>query len=335
MAIGTTARRCLACTFYTLLLFATSGCSSLGLSVWPSQFQLLKKTKQFAQASPLPSGVANELSKLDVQDYFVEPGDRILIEAVDLDSSIGSLGDQKVQVDGSIDLGKYGRIRVSGMTVEQIEVAIQQHLALQGDSEGMNVQLVESNSAEIYVLGEVGSPAAYPIDGHEHVLDLILRAGGLTSKASPCDIVLVRPTTEGACRVVLPVCYRQITQLGDVTTNYQLQPGDRIIVGSRSFLEELSFWKQANSCDRCCRSCCVECEPAQVNYGRRFAFNPIQLPMSKPVEQSSAPSTPKVDPALGTSQSEPQEVETFERPSLESDEKMFLPPLKSNTVPKQ
>ena len=37
-----------------------------------------------------------------------------------------------------------------------------------------------------------------------------------------------RPTPPRSCRVVLPICYRQITQLGDTSTNYQIKPGDRI-----------------------------------------------------------------------------------------------------------
>ncbi len=212
------------------VMLSFNGCSSLGISVWPAQFPLLTKTKEFAAAAPLPSGLPNELSKFALPDYFVEPGDRILIEPVDLESDIGSLGDQKIQVDGTIDLGEFGRIRVAGLTVEAIERAVEDQIALSGKQETINVQLIETNAAEVYVIGEVGSPAAYPIDGHEHVLDAILRAGGLTSKASPCDIILVRPTAPEGCRVVLPVCYRQITQLGDVTTNYQLQPGDRIVV---------------------------------------------------------------------------------------------------------
>ena len=208
---------------------------------------------------------------MDLPDYHVEPGDRILIEAVDLQSEIGSLGDQKIQIDGSVDLGKFGRLRVSGMTIEEIELAIQDRIAASGKKEPINAQLIETNSARIYVLGEVGSPAAYPLDGNEHVLDAILRAGGLTSKASPCDIVLVRPTGPDDCRVVLPVCYRQITQLGDVTTNYQLQPGDRIVVGSRPLCEEFFWWKQNSVCRRCSRSCCVECQPTTVQYRNRFA----------------------------------------------------------------
>ncbi len=310
-----------------LLICGASGCSSFGLSLWPAQFQLLPKTKQFAAASPLPSGLPNELAKFGVRDYFVEPGDRILIEPVNLESAIGSLGDQKIQVDGSVDLGKFGRIRVTGMSIEEIEQAVENQIAIYGEREPINVQLIESNAAVVYVIGEVGSPAAYSIDGHEHVLDAILQAGGLTSKASPCDIVLVRPTAPKDCRVVLPVCYRQITQLGDVTTNYPLQPGDRIVVGSRGLWEELAFWKQLHACDRCCRSCCVECQPSNAQYEGRFASRqqPFMLPAKQAGQTSENGASPNRTDNGDYRQSQPAGSDSA--PDSKSDEDLFLPPV--------
>jgi len=84
------------------------------------------------------------------------------------------------------------------------------------------------------------------------VLDGIMAAGGLTSRASACDMLLARPTDPPSCRVTLPVCYRAITQLGDTTTNYQLRPGDRIFVARQSTFEELHFWRGSTTCPRCC-----------------------------------------------------------------------------------
>ena len=52
------------------------------------------------------------------------------------------------------------------------------------------------------------------------------------------DIVLSRPTRPGESRIVLPVCYREITQIGDTTTNYQLAPGDRIFIPSKAAWED-------------------------------------------------------------------------------------------------
>lgn len=312
-----------------LVVGSFTGCSSLGFSIWPAEFPLLAKTKAMAAASPLPAGMPHELSKLVLPSYFLEPGDRILIEPVDLESEIGSFGDQKIQADGTIDLGKFGRLRVAGMTVEAIEQLIETQIAASGEQELINVQLVETNAAEVYVIGEVGSPAAYPIDGHEHVLDAILTAGGLTSKASPCDIVLVRPTDPNGCRVVLPVCYRQITQLGDVTTNYQLQPGDRIVVGSRTFCEELAFWKQPKSCDQCCRSRGVECQPTKVQYNNRFAAGfPVYLPPIQPAMEAKTNGEQVEVTTQPTSDSYFLQPKTMKAGSGSADDDLFLPPAK-------
>ena len=48
-----------------------------------------------------------------------------------------------------------------------------------------------------------------------------------------------RPTSPDSCRLVLPICYLEIVQHGDTTTNYQLAPGDRIFVPSRSPWEQM------------------------------------------------------------------------------------------------
>ena len=63
------------------------------------------------------------------------------------------------------------------------------------------------------------------------VLDAINYAGGLTPTAAPQNIRLVRPAPPGACcEQLLPVNLAAITSGGDPTTNYQLMPGDRIVV---------------------------------------------------------------------------------------------------------
>ena len=52
---------------------------------------------------------------------------------------------------------------------------------------------------------------------------------------------------------MLPVCYRQIVQLGDTTTNYQLQPGDRIYVPGQTLWEQLCGNKEGKCDDSPCR----------------------------------------------------------------------------------
>jgi polysaccharide biosynthesis/export protein len=65
------------------------------------------------------------------------------------------------------------------------------------------------------------------------------RLGRWAVSASEQNVVLSRPTAPEGCRLVCPVCYTSIVQLGDTTTNYQLHPGDRIFVPSKGALENL------------------------------------------------------------------------------------------------
>lgn len=322
-----------------LCCLCSGGCSTLGLTLWPSQFPILTTAKEYAAQSPMPGGLNHELDKQVLPHYFVEPGDRLLIEPVELDSKFQAVGDQEVKVDGSVDLGRFGRIRVAGMTVEAIELAITHQISdIAGQPEAVNVQLLETNASRIYVLGAVGSPGSYDLAGHETVLDAIMKAGGLTSKASPCDIIMVRPTNPCDRRVVQRVCYRQITQLGDVSSNYQLQPGDRVVVGERTLCEELRFWKQTSACPCCDRARGVECHPASVNYTNSFVR--WMNPFARPLDESAAPAAKAAadsnTPASDNSSSAAEHpLPAHSQPQVEADDReFFLPPaLPAVTLP--
>ena len=125
--------------------------------------------------------------------------------------------------DGTIDLGRFGRVQVAGMTPEQVEGAVTALVQQKEKETGpVLVRVVAQASQVFYVLGEVNAPGAFPLTGRaETVLDGILMAGGLNERASRADIILARPTPPCEPRVVLPVCYSRIVQLGDTATNYQ------------------------------------------------------------------------------------------------------------------
>ena len=280
-----------------------TGCSSLGLTLFPTGHFLTDQAKDIAASSPTHAYLHRELNRSVLPAHYIEPGDSVLIEPVDLESDIRLPIDQTVLADGSLDLGAYGRAVVAGLTLEQAEQLIERTI-IEGEAtkpeekrkayEGfhVNIRLVDSVH-RFYVLGEVNSPGSYPLAGYETVLDGILAAGGLTSEAAPCDLLLVRPTTPCECRVTLPVCYREITQLGDTTTNYQLRPGDRIYVATRSCCDEFMFWRATTTCDRCrkCQTACQHPETTTSYYPITPAETELALP---PLAQSI--------PSLGTSE---------------------------------
>jgi polysaccharide biosynthesis/export protein len=223
-----------------LLLGCAPGCPSNRLTLFPERHSMLESARQVRDQTPIPPDVPRELDKRVLPTYLVEPGDVLLAAATDLDSPVRLPGDQTVLPDGTISLGPYGRPVVAGKSIEEIEAIIGGLVKLKnGAVVPISVRLVSRQSMVFYVLGEVNSPGAFPLSGRETVLDGIIAAGGLTERASRQDIILSRPTRPNECRAVLPVCYRAIVMLGDTTTNYQLAPGDRIFVPSKTAWEDL------------------------------------------------------------------------------------------------
>jgi len=253
---------------FALILAALSGCSSTGggFSLTPTGSFLTNQTREVLDASPRAAALPRELSRTVLPAHFLQPGDVVVVEPVRLDSDVRLPADQRVMADGTVDLGGYGRVIIAGLTLEDAERLIEQRIIdAGGDRTQINVRLIEPQQV-YYVLGEVNSPGAFPLVGSETVLDGILAAGGLTNRASACDLILVRPTPPPSCRVTLPICYRAITQLGDTTTNYQLQPGDRIFVATRTLHEDLAFWRAKRPCERCDKLQCPCPSPEAGSY---------------------------------------------------------------------
>ena len=247
----------LASRFAVLLVIAgvlaLGGCTTASgtrFTLFPESHPLLPSARAVRQPLAVPD-VPRELAKHPMPSYTVEPGDVLLVLPTESEASaLGEPGpapdknppppvrippDQPILPDGSINLGIYGRLIVAGKTVEEMELMIRATVQAQihRDPGFITVRIVTRDSKVYYVLGEVNTPGAFPLKGRETVLDAILAAGGINDHGSRENIILARPTAPHSCRVVLPVCYREITQLGDTTTNYQILPGDRIIVPTR------------------------------------------------------------------------------------------------------
>jgi protein involved in polysaccharide export with SLBB domain len=261
--------------------FTLAGCSIAPgnrFTLFPQREELIPVAHEISQTNegpPMP--LPRELDKAFHKPYVVEPGDVLLVQPADLESPVRLPADQPILPDGTINLGRYGHLLVAGKTVPEIEVDVRKALQTQVKDVGpISVRLITRVSKVYYVLGEVNAPGSFPLQGRETVLDGILAAGGLTGRGSRCHIVLSRPTRPGDCRVVLPIKYSNIVQLGDTTTNYQLAPGDRIYVASRSFWENLTGHGQAGACEPVPQVPCA----LQSGHGPETAIitNEIDLP---------------------------------------------------------
>jgi polysaccharide biosynthesis/export protein len=252
--------------------------------------KLLPVTQSLRMASPDPAPLPRELARSLHPTYIVEPGDVLLVQPADFDSPVRLPGDQPILPDGTINLGRYGRLIVAGKTIEQIEPEITALVkARTRDAGAITVRIVSRQSKVFYVLGEVNAPGAYPLSGRETVLDAILIAGGVNNRANLKGITMSRPTPPDGCRVVLPICYEEIVQIGDTSTNYQVAAGDRIFVPAKGFFDQ--FCRNRQNCLPCGRGqfpCtalgggeCTSCSPAMPSAGGMHS--PVAAPASRPV----------------------------------------------------
>lgn len=161
--------------------------------------------------------------------YVVEPPDELYIEALDLLPNRNVEGFRLVRQDGTISLGYYGQLHVSGLTLPEIEEKIRQRLGEFVNDPQVYVDVAYFNSKVYYILGQVTQTGRLPITGKETVLDAIVQAGGLTNFADRRRIYVARPSPGGGCDQILFVDYNSI-QKGDTRTNFQLLPGDRVVV---------------------------------------------------------------------------------------------------------
>jgi polysaccharide export outer membrane protein len=176
--------------------------------------------------------IPRELDKVSGPEYVVEPPDIIYVEGLNTLPTQPLVGEKLVRPDGTINLGFYGDLHVAGLTLSEIEAKIEERLRHYVKNPRVHVDMAAFNSKVFYVVGQVVQPGRVPWTGNETVLDAIMLAGGITNFTNKCDIRLVRPTPECGCDIVLPVDYAAIINCGDTTTNYQILPGDRLVVPS-------------------------------------------------------------------------------------------------------
>lgn len=143
-------------------------------------------------------------------------------------------GEHLVAPDGKVNLGIYGRVRVVGLTIEEAQAAVQAHLAQYLQDPQIALDVLGYNSKVYYVVtqgaGLGDGVVILPARGNETVLDAIGQIQGLQSNSSTRMWVARPGGNECGGDQILPVDWLAVTQRGDITTNYQLLPGDRLYV---------------------------------------------------------------------------------------------------------
>jgi polysaccharide biosynthesis/export protein len=174
------------------------------------------------------AAIAEHLRELKLKD----PDVRVTL------SQAGSLqeirGEHIVGPDGTVRLGVYGSVRVSGMTLDEAKEAIERHLSKYLSRPLISVDVIGYNSKVYYVVTDGGGNGEQvirlPATGSETVLDALSYINGLPPVASKERIWVSRPGPPGSPPQTLPVDWSAIVCGGETATNYQILPGDRVYV---------------------------------------------------------------------------------------------------------
>ncbi|MDR3637934.1 MAG: polysaccharide biosynthesis/export family protein [Isosphaeraceae bacterium] len=226
---------------------------SLGLIVLSAFAGTGCQTVKTPEEEIASSSIPREKNMTSMPAYVVEPPDLLVVEVLESLPGRPISGERLVRPDGTITLGFYGDVYVTGLSLPEVKEKIVLHLRKYlsdevlglwklddkgnyvpvdpKDSDTVYVDIGSYNSKFYYVHGDVSLTGRFPITGNETVLDALNNAGGLIPTAAPRNIRLVRPAPPGGCcEQKFPVNLAAIISGGDPTTNYQLMPGDRLVV---------------------------------------------------------------------------------------------------------
>jgi polysaccharide export outer membrane protein len=172
------------------------------------------------EAAPaLPAGVTPPAG------YVIGPEDQLnIVYWREKDMS----ADVVVRPDGMISLPLLNDINASGLTPEQLRLAITQGAAKFVEEPTVSVVVKAINSRKVYITGQVGKPGPYPLGGPTTVLQLVATAGGVAEYADKSKLMVIR--TENGKQVTFRFNYEDVMKGKNLSQNIELKPGDTVVV---------------------------------------------------------------------------------------------------------
>jgi len=178
-------------------------------------------------ADPHPGEVAAPapLPPPPAPDYIIGAGDVLGISVWRDDNLTRSV---VVLPDGKIAFPLAGDLVAGGKTVAQLKGDLERKLARYITDAGLTVEVKQSNSMIIYVLGRVNVPGRQTMLATTNVLQGLALAGGLNPFARRSEVKVYRKQ-EGKTSV-FSFNYDDVAEGKHLETNIDLQKGDVILV---------------------------------------------------------------------------------------------------------
>ena len=175
-------------------------------------------------AAPVPAPATS----IAPPDFVIGPDDVLTINFW-RDKELSS--DVVVRPDGKISLQLINEIQASGLTPEQLRLAIVEAASKYVEDPTVTVFVKQINSRKVYVVGQVNKPGIYPLAGPMSVVQLIALAGGLTEYADGENIVIVRAERRPDGEPLsVRINYKDLMKRKNLKQNIELKPGDTIMI---------------------------------------------------------------------------------------------------------
>jgi polysaccharide export outer membrane protein len=157
------------------------------------------------------------------EDYRLGAGDLLRISTF---GYADLTADVRISESGNITFPLIGQLAAEGLSTRKLENLITQRLSDGNFIKGaqVSVLIVEYQSQKVSVLGYVGKPGQYFLDGTTRVLDLLAKAGGVAEESAGDQAMLLR--RDGTSQPIdLDALFR-----GDASQNPVVVHGDTISV---------------------------------------------------------------------------------------------------------
>ena len=130
-----------------------------------------------------PPALARELPQDAIRpNYVLGPNDQVLIRAPQAEE----INEKpfRIDADGNVNLPLLGRLRVGGMTVQELEVDLVRRLREYIREPQVIVTVVQFRSEPVFFVGAFRSPGIYPLQGRRTLVEMLTAIGGLQPNAS-------------------------------------------------------------------------------------------------------------------------------------------------------
>src|SRR5271170_5453702 len=137
-------------------------------------------SSSYAQTPNTPGAVTPGAQN---KGYQLGPEDLLSIHVENVDD-LGPTSDPfRVDLDGTINVPRIGRVPVAGLTVYELQAVLTDRFKKYLKNPVVTVKVTEFHSKPVSVLGWVGTPGVKDLQGDKTLLQVISESGGLSKDA--------------------------------------------------------------------------------------------------------------------------------------------------------